>query len=102
MSKKGIKVVDEIPPPKRPRRSGIDWDGPAQTARATGQPVLAATGVPESTVKSIRYYKRDPFMDSTGKIVATMRNSEVGEDGIRRGDVYFQWESNLNTNQKEN
>jgi hypothetical protein len=83
------------------RRSGIDWETPAMTARLTGQPVLAATRIPDSTIKSIRTYKRTPFMDPTGRIVVTMRNSRIEDDGIRYGDVYFEWESNLNTNTKE-
>jgi hypothetical protein len=69
-------------------------------AKMTGQPVLAASGVKDSRVKSLRQYTRAPFVTDEGRIIIEVRNSSVHEDGYRYGDVYFRWEPK-NTTEKE-
>lgn len=84
------KIVSQIP---GARKSPIDWDGPAMLAKLSGQPVLAATHIRDSLIKSVRQYKRPPFVEDDGRIVVEMRNSQTDTDGMRYGDVYFRWES---------
>lgn len=92
MSKKEGRVVHEIPPPKRPSKYNINWDKFIEMARMTGQPVLAGVNIRNSTVKSLRQTTRPPFVTTEGRVVVTLRNSEVKNDGQRYGDVYFTWQ----------
>lgn len=87
MSTKG-KILDALPPVS-PRRSKLDWDTPALTARVNpGKAVLAGEKVRVGQISSIRGYNRPPFHDDGGDIQISMRNSYV-DDGVRYGDVYF-------------
>lgn len=88
------KLVGKMPP-RALRGEDYDWDGAANLAIAhPDEAVLAATHVPESRVKSVRGYTRAPFVQDNGRIIIAVRNSTVEADGIRYGDVYFQWEPN--------
>lgn len=84
------KTVSAVPPVSR-ARSKFDYDSPALVAKMTGQPVLARTKAPESNIKSVRGYKRAPFVTDEGRILVEVRNSSIHEDGKRYGDVYFTW-----------
>lgn len=86
------KVVRDVPKPTRVSKYGINWDHHANLARLTKQPVLAGTHIRNTQVKSLRQYNRAPFVDETGRIVIKLRNSHIEEDGLRYGDVYFEWE----------
>lgn len=89
--KKDGKIVDTVPAPRRPSKSGINWDEYAEVARLTGQPVLVGTHIKESQVKALRLYRRKPFVDpGVGRITVKMRNSKI-ENGVRFGDAYFEW-----------
>lgn len=95
------KIVPSVPPVSR-AKSTFDWDTPAQLARMTGQPVLAAEHVRISRIKSVRQYNRPPFLTSEGRIVVEMRNSSVDDaDGERYGDVYFTWEPTTDTKESK-
>lgn len=83
------KIVNQIP---GARQSPIDWDGPAMLAKLSGQPVLAATHIRDSQIKSVRQYKRPPFVEDDGRIIIEMRNSKTESNGVRYGDVYMRWE----------
>lgn len=96
MSTKGKPTVDTVPPPGV--RSGYDWDAMAMLAQLTGKPVRAATDVPMSRIKSVRTYRRPPFLTDEGKIIINMRNSHVNDEGITVGDVYFSWQTNEKAN----
>jgi hypothetical protein len=86
------KLVGKLPP-RASRGEDYDWDTAALLAvQHPGDAVLAASHVPESRVKSVRGYTRHPFVQDIGHIVVAVRNSTVEPDGIRYGDVYFQWE----------
>jgi hypothetical protein len=86
------KVVDEIPAVGRNSKYKFDWDTPAHLATLTGKPVLAGEHIPETLTKSLRQYKRWPFVGPLGRIRVKLRNSKIEADGIRYGDVYFEWE----------
>lgn len=86
------KVIDEIPSVSRGSKHKINWDHPAHLALITGKPVLAGEHIPETTVKSLRQYNRWPFKHATGRIRVKLRNSKIEANGIRYGDVYFEWE----------
>lgn len=87
------KLVGKLPP-RASRGEDYDWDAAANlAAQHPDEAVLAASHVPESRVKSVRGYTRRPFVQDTGHIVVAVRNSTVEADGIRYGDVYFQWQS---------
>ncbi len=87
MSTKG-KILDALPPVTA-RKSKLDWDTPALTARLNpGKAVLAGEKVRVGQISSIRGYTRPPFHDDAGDIQISMRNSFV-ENGIRYGDVFF-------------
>lgn len=101
MNKKGHRTVDAVPPPGK--RPGPDWDGLAMVAQAAGKPILAATNVPMSRIKSVRSYRRPPFLTGEGKIIINMRNSHREPDGTTVGDVYLTWKTHaeIATEQKE-
>lgn len=89
MNTKG-KILDKVPTTRR--RSRIDWDTPALTARAhPGMAVLAAEKVRVGQISSLRGYTRAPFHDETGDIQISMRDSYV-ENGVRWGNVWFVFE----------
>jgi hypothetical protein len=81
-------------PPRRAwnRMTDIKWEDHAQTAKATGEAVLAATHIPESRAKSVRKYTNPPFVQDDGRIKVSIRNSIVEDDGVRYGDVYLTWQ----------
>lgn len=86
------KLVGKLPP-RALRGEDYDWDGAAiLAANHPGEAVLAAEHVPESRVKAVRGYKREPFVSDRGRIIVAVRNSTVETDGIRYGDVYFLYE----------
>ena len=102
MNKKGPqRTVDSVPPPGK--RPGPDWDGMAMVAQIAGKPVLAATNVTMSRIKSVRSYRRPPFLTDEGKIIINMRNSHQDKHGTTLGDVYFTWKTwdEINNEQKE-
>ena len=84
------KIVKQVP---GARKSPIDWDGSAMLAKLSGQPVLAATHVKDTMIKSVRQYNRPPFVEDDGRIIVEMRNSKTDSSGVRYGDVYLRWES---------
>ena len=94
------KVVASIPPRGRGPEP-MDWDTPAKLAKLSGQPVLAAEDVRNSRVKSVRMYKRPPFVTAEGRIIIKLRNSQVKADGERYGDVYFEWEPTTTTKESK-
>jgi hypothetical protein len=86
-------IVGKLPPRASRRGEDYDWDAMALLAiKHPENAVLAAEHVPESRVKSLRGYTRYPFIQDTGHIRIAVRNSTMEDDGIRYGDVYFQWE----------
>ena len=86
------KIVSEIPKVARRSKYGINWDSYAHLAKQTGQPVLAGRDIIDSQIKSIRQYKREPFLSEDGHIAVRVRNSyKSPADGKRYGDVYFEW-----------
>ena len=84
------KIVNAIPAPSRVSKYKINWDEFVEVARMTGQPVLAGSNIRETQVKSMRQYTRAPFVQEDGHVHIALRNSHI-ENGIRVGDVYFQW-----------
>lgn len=93
------QVVDRVPGlrHKQRRYPNIDWDTHADIARLGGKPVLAAKGIRNSTVKSVRQYGksgRPSFISDEGHIAVHFRNSTIGDDGERYGDVYLEWVPN--------
>lgn len=91
--KKVGEIVDAIPARKRESKYNNNWDRFAELARSTGKPVLAGVNIRNTTVKSLRQYTRPPFVTNEGRIIISLRNSEIGEDGERYGDIYMSWES---------
>jgi hypothetical protein len=89
MTTKGKPTVDTIPP--RGVRGGWDWDAMAMLAQLTGKPVRAGADVPMSRIKSVRSYRRPPFVTDEGQIIINMRNSHKNDQGITVGDLYFTW-----------
>lgn len=85
------KIVNAIPAPSRVSKYKIDWDKYVDMARMTGQPVLAGRHIRETQVKSMRQYTRPPFVQEDGHVAIALRNSEIEADGVRYGDVYFEW-----------
>jgi hypothetical protein len=86
------KLVGKLPP-RAAHGEDYDWDAAALLAvQHPDNAVLAAEHVPESRVKSLRAYTRYPFIQERGRIRVVVRNSTVEADGIRYGDVYFQWQ----------
>lgn len=89
MKKKGI-VLDELPPAGR-RPDSPDWDAKAKLAKESpGKAVLAAEDVPLSRIASVRQRRRPPFVEESGRIKISMRDSYTA-DGTRFGNVYFEW-----------
>ena len=84
------KIVNAIPAPTRQSKYKIDWDKYVEVARMTGKPVLAGSNIRETTVKSMRLYTRHPFVQDEGRVKIALRNSYI-KDGVRLGDVYFEW-----------
>ena len=86
------KIVSAVPKVTRRSKYGINWDGFAYLAKQTGQPVLAGRDIRNSQVKAIRQYDREPYVSEEGRIAVRLRNSHIDpKDGIRYGDVYFEW-----------
>lgn len=78
------------------RRAGVgakvDWDSHALRAREQpGEPLLVATNMRESLVKSARQRHRPPWIDSTGRIIVNARNGRRDENGVLFSDVYLTW-----------
>jgi hypothetical protein len=86
------KIVSEVPKPTRVSKFQTKWDEYALTAQLLKQPVLVATHVNNTLVKSMRQYTRPPFVTDEGRIAVKLRNSKIEDDGKRYGDVYFEWE----------
>lgn len=87
------RLVDAVPPPSRQQKSVIDWDAKAELAQLNpDKAVLAAENVSISQITAVRGYTRHPFRQPEGRIRIMMRNSTRDENGVRHGDIYFQWE----------
>lgn len=84
------KIVDAIPAPSRQSKYKINWDEFVDIAKLAKSPVLVAKNIRETQVKSMRLYTRHPFVQPDGRVKIALRNSRV-ENGIRLGDVYFEW-----------
>jgi hypothetical protein len=84
------KIVNAIPAPSRQSKYKIDWDKFVDVAKLAKSPVLAGSNIRETQVKSMRQYTRHPFVQEDGHVHIALRNSIV-KDGVRVGDVYFQW-----------
>lgn len=89
------KVVEHLPP-----RSSIntEWDDAVTTAKQNpGKVIEVATGINVVRINATRQYVvRPPYRTPEGQIEVTMRGSKVGDDGIRRGDMYFTWHPTKN------
>lgn len=87
------KLVDEIPEPASREKDGMNWDELAELAKANpGKPVEAEDEFPSSRVRALRMRNRPPFIDETGEIVVSHRNTYIREDDGRRwGTVYLTW-----------
>lgn len=82
------KVVGQLPPRSS---TNTEWDDAVATAQNNpGEAVEVATGISVIRINSVRQYvTRPPYLTADGQIEVTMRGSKVGDDGIRRGDMYF-------------
>lgn len=87
------KIVNAIPAPSRVSKYKINWDEFVEVAKLAKSPVLAGSNIRETQVKSMRQYTRYPFVQDDGQVHIALRNSHV-KDGVRVGDVYFQWVPN--------
>lgn len=87
------KIVNAIPAPSRVSKYKINWDEYVDIAKLAKSPVLAGRNIRETQVKSMRQYTRHPFVQEDGHVSIALRNSEV-KDGVRTGDVYFEWVPN--------
>lgn len=100
MSQNTPGIVGSIPEPNRRRaRLGDDYDLDRFARLAQNNPgsaVLALTGVPVTLAATIRTYRNEPFKNDNGQIVVNTRNSTVGEDDVRTGDIYLTWTKNEN------
>lgn len=95
-------AVDAIPARKTTSKTGIDWVHLANVAQLGGKPILAAKNVRLTQIKALRLRKTPPFRDDTGHIEVVMRDSAINpKDGVRYGDVYFEWIPNTPTTTKE-
>lgn len=92
------KIVNAIPAPSRVSKYRINWDEYVDIAKLAKSPVLAGSNIRETQVKSMRLYTRPPFVQEDGHVKIALRNSRI-ENGVRIGDVYFQWVPN---DKKEN
>jgi hypothetical protein len=84
------KIVNAIPAPSRVSKYRINWDEFVEVAKLAKSPVLAGSNIRETQVKSMRQYTRYPFVQEDGHVHIALRNSKI-ENGVRMGDVYFQW-----------
>lgn len=84
------KIVNAIPKPSRVSKYRINWDEYVDIAKLMKSPVLAGSNIRETQVKSMRQYTRHPFVQEDGHVHIALRNSKI-ENGVRVGDVYFQW-----------
>lgn len=84
------KIVNAIPAPTRVSKYKINWDDFVDVAKLAKSPVLVGSNIRETQVKSMRQYTRAPFVQEDGHVHIALRNSVV-KDGVRMGDVYFEW-----------
>lgn len=86
------EFVSELPPNGR-LTTGHDWDALVIKAQSNpGGLLLAATQVPETTIKSLRQRNRAPFVTNGGTLVINQRNLSVDDaTGKPCADVYFTW-----------
>lgn len=84
------KIVNAIPSPARISKYGINWDEFVDVAKLAKSPVFVAKNIRETQVKSMRQYTRAPFVQEDGHVHIALRNSTI-KDGVRVGEVYFQW-----------
>lgn len=87
------KIVNAIPAPSRVSKYKINWDEYVEVAKLAKSPVLAGSNIRETQVKSMRLYTRPPFVQEDGRVKIALRNSRI-ENGVRIGDVYFEWVPN--------
>jgi hypothetical protein len=70
-----------------------EYDEFAVLAQANpGDAVLAASQVNRSRYETVRQFRRAPYYTDDGRIRVHLRNSTVGSDGQRCGDIWFVWE----------
>jgi hypothetical protein len=84
------KIVNAIPAPNRKSKYGIDWDNCVEVAKLAKAPVMVGKNIRETQVKALRQRTRHPFVQADGHVHIALRNSHI-KDGVRLGDVYFQW-----------
>lgn len=91
--KQEAKVVGQLPPRSS---TNTEWDDAVITAQNNpGEAVEVAKGLNVVRINAVRQYViRPPYLTADGQIEVTMRGSKVGDDGIRRGDMYFTWHKN--------
>jgi hypothetical protein len=69
-----------------------EYDEFAVLAQANpGDAVLVASQVNRSRYETVRQFRRAPYYTDEGHIRVHLRNSTVGPDGQRYGDVWFVW-----------
>lgn len=56
-----------------------------------GVALKVETNVERRIYIGLHGHKREPFVTDEGHISVKMRNSKLGSDGKRRGDLYFIW-----------
>lgn len=82
-------------PLPRPANRAEKWDRRAERAQERpGEAYLAAPNGTLNQYKALKMRKTAPFVQDDGHIEVNMRNSEVGEDGMRRGDIFMTWITN--------
>jgi hypothetical protein len=84
------KIVNAIPAPSRVSKYKINWDEFVEVSKLAKSPVLVASNIRETQVKSMRLYTRYPFVQEDGRVKIALRNSHI-KDGVRVGEVYFEW-----------
>jgi len=84
------KIVNAIPAPSRVNKYKINWDEFVDIAKLAKSPVLVGRNIRETQVKALRQRTRHPYVQEDGHVAIALRNSEV-ENGVRTGDVYFEW-----------
>lgn len=85
-------VLNQLPPKNFPNRAREDWDEFAVLAQDhPGQPVLADKHIRRTLSESIKTYRRAPFYTERGHIRVNLRNSQIEDDGLRYGEMYFTW-----------
>lgn len=86
------RFVDELP--ARHELKGDKYVELARTAQEHPErPLLVAEGEHERVAKRLRARVRPPFVQNDGRIVVSMRQTYVADDG-RRGDIYLMWVPN--------